>query len=606
VYDFHAVEFIARLNRHWGGLTSPHPEILDSHARSRARVLATVLLFSAGLDLLFSLGVIPAVYGREGLVGRPEWWLPTLAFPASLALWKVARGRHPRRAALGLSIFATVSTWTFAAAILGSTPDSRELQRILVPILLAQLFAGTFLPFRFSVQFGVANLLGLTLIPLVTIHLPLAETVGTALLFGVGVVTIVAVSWLHRHDLQTIRQEQADRASAEDALERARRLESLGRLAGGVAHDFNNMLTAIFARLDACRLADPPLAIARELDGIETAADRAAGLVKRLLDQGRPRHTRRVAIDMVLLARETVEIVRPSLGQGIRIELVESPGTFEVVGDPDQLAQVLVNLLGNARDALAESSREGGVITLSTGHPPSDVASHPGCPPGAVAWVVDDTGPGFSPTMLEHLFEPFFTTKGAGKGTGLGLWNCLGTVRAHQGELLAHNLPRGGARLTVLLPAVSDRPGSEVRPSVAEPAPRPAPIEPAAETSRPRILLVDDEETIREHGALVLRESGFEVVVAGTGERALDRFETEASGFDLVVLDLSLPGISGRETCARILARAPEQKVLIVTGFDLGSGQAEPDVAGASGRLLKPFRMGRLVEEVRRLVAPPR
>jgi DNA-binding response OmpR family regulator len=120
-----------------------------------------------------------------------------------------------------------------------------------------------------------------------------------------------------------------------------------------------------------------------------------------------------------------------------------------------------------------------------------------------------------------------------------------------------------------------------------------------------RILLVDDEETIREHGALALREAGFEVVLAGSGEKALDRFEAEPASYDLVVLDLSLPGISGREVCAQILKSSPSQRILVVTGYELGTGASEPEVPGALGHVLKPFRMSSLVTEVRRLCALP-
>jgi DNA-binding response OmpR family regulator len=119
------------------------------------------------------------------------------------------------------------------------------------------------------------------------------------------------------------------------------------------------------------------------------------------------------------------------------------------------------------------------------------------------------------------------------------------------------------------------------------------------------VLLVDDEETIREHGALALREAGFEVLLAGTGEKALERFEADSGRYDLVVLDLSLPGISGREVCARMLAHNPSQRILVVTGYELGTGSSEPEVPGAVGHMLKPFRMSALVAETRKLCASP-
>ena len=603
MYAFEAVDLLETLKRAWFVSTDPHPDLTDPHARSRARVLSTVLLLSATLDALFALVVVPAVYGRANLLGRPEWLLPVVAFPVSIGLWRISRGPRPHVAAIGLSIFSVIATWTFALAALAQTPDSRELQRILVPILLAQLFSGTFLPFASNLWVGLGNILGFTLIPVLAIHLPLAETLGTALLFSIGVGTTIAVSWLHKHDLGVIRSQQEDRARIEEVLEKSRRLESLGRLAGGIAHDFNNMLTSILARLDACRVGNPPVSVARELDGIEAAADRAAALVRRLLEQGRPRQLRMTSIDPIALARETADLVRPSLPPDIDLvlEVVGDPGSLS--GDPEQLAQILVNLLTNARDALADLDT-GGTIVLRTGPPPEGVEIPPSLRSVPLtSWSVSDNGPGLPKRVLEHLFEPFFTTKAPGKGTGLGLWNCLGTIQAHHGEIVAENLESGGARLTVLLPArlasATDSNESDTRQDL-EPAKT---VHGAPDTPR-RILLVDDEEAIREHGALALRENGFEVVVAGTGEKAIERFASDPGAFALVILDLSLPGLSGRETCSRIRRMAPDQKVLIVTGFDLTTGEAEPEIAGASGRLLKPFRMGRLVEECRRLLRP--
>ena len=604
MYAFGAVHLLEHLKRAWLVSTEPHPDLTEPHARSRARVLSTVLLLSASLDAVFALLVVPAVYGWSGLATRPDWLLPMVALPVSLGLWKLSRGPRPQVAAISLSVFSVVATWTFAMAALAQTPDSRELQRILVPILLAQLFSGTFLPFSSHLWVGLANIMGFTLVPLLAVRLPLAETLGTAVLFSIGVGTTIAVSWLHKHDLGVIKAHQEERARIEEILEKSRRLESLGRLAGGIAHDFNNMLTSILARLDACRVGNPPLPVARELDGIEAAADRAAALVRRLLEQGRPRHLNTSPLDPAKLARETAELVRPSLPHDIDLGLEVVGPPCSVDGDAEQLTQILVNLLTNARDALSEKGT-GGRIILRTGTPPpgleipAALLGHP-----LASWSVSDNGPGLPKPILDHLFEPFFTTKAPGKGTGLGLWNCLGTIQAHRGEILAENLETGGARLTVLLPSgppIARLPGS-TKPEHGSGT--------DADTSEgapgARILLVDDEEAIREHGALALREAGFEVAIAGTGEKALERFESDPGSFALVVLDLSLPGLSGRETCARILRLEPRQRILIVTGFDLTSGEAEPEIAGASGRLLKPFRMGRLVEECRRVLRTER
>lgn len=605
MYAFEAVDLLEHLKRAWFVSTEPHPDLKEPQVRSRARVLSTLLLLSATLDALFALVVVPSVYGWSGLARRPDWLLPVVALPVSLGLWWLSRGLRPHIAAIGLSIFSLVATWSYAVAALAHIPDSRELQRILVPILLAQLFSGTFLPFGSNLWVGIGNILGFILIPVLAVQLPLPETLGTALLFAIGVGSTIAVSWLHKHDLGVIRSQQEERARIEEVLEKSRRLESLGRLAGGIAHDFNNMLTSILARIDACRLGSPPLPVARELDGIEAAADRAAALVRRLLEQGRPRQLRMTSLDPNQLARETADLVRPSLPPNIDLVLESEAVPGSVEGDPEQLAQILVNLLTNARDALSDLD-SGGTIVLRTGPPREGLVIPPSLLDTTLtSWSISDNGPGLPKRVLEHLFEPFFTTKPPGKGTGLGLWNCLGTIQAHHGEIVAENLASGGARLTVLLPVtLGSSPAAS--PSDAHRDPEPSRgLDEVPHSAPPRILLVDDEEAIREHGALTLREAGYEVFLAGTGEKALERFESDPGSFALVVLDLSLPGLSGRETFARMRRIAPDQKVLIVTGFDLASGEAEPEIEGASGRLLKPFRMGRLVEECRRLLRTP-
>lgn len=591
------------ISRLWRSATTPHASIQDAHARSRAQVLSTILLLSAALDLLFALIVIPAVYGRTGLLTRPDWLLPALAFPASVGFWMISRGPRPRIAALGISVFALLAIWTRIAVMLHELPDSRELVRTLAPLVLAQLFVGTFLPFRYSLRVGMANLLGLAILPLLAFHIPVAETIGTSILFAVATATILATAWLHRRDLQMIRKEESERLAAEEALERSRRMEALGRLAGGIAHDFNNMLTSILARLDSARARNPAQAIARELDGIETAAERAAALVRRLLDHGRPRQPKTGPIDFGRLAHETAELVLPSLPVGVRLELDAPTDRFLGRGDSEQLAQTLVNLLGNARDALGESLGDGRIL-LRVGDPPEGIKLPAGLEGAALVCVeVSDNGPGFPPDILKHLFEPFFTTKSPGKGTGLGLWNCLGTIQAHGGELLADNAPQGGARLRILLPRTEDRPASQTPQPKSGTSPQPTGVSEARRHAR--VLLVDDEETIREHGALALREAGFEVLLAGTGEKALERFEADSGRYDLVVLDLSLPGISGREVCARMLAQNPSQRILVVTGYELGTGSSEPEVPGAIGHMLKPFRMSALVAETRKLCAVP-
>jgi two-component system cell cycle sensor histidine kinase/response regulator CckA len=274
-----------------------------------------------------------------------------------------------------------------------------------------------------------------------------------------------------------------------------------------------------------------------------------------------------------------------------------------LVGDASQLTQILVNLAVNARDALLESTPTTSDSTLPHR---IELSARPATledfsnttlewKPDWVAIEVRDNGPGIPPEIVNHVFEPFFTTKSAGKGTGLGLWNCLGVVQSHGGTLALENLPRHGACFRILLPSHQTAPANF-----------PEATDPELDTITPakgRVLLVDDEESIREHASMALEADGWEVETAHDGEAALERFRNRTADFHLVVLDLSLPSLPGREVARQILSERPSQSILVMTGFDLGANEAEPEIPGTRGTLLKPFRMAKLVRECRKLLA---
>jgi PAS domain S-box-containing protein len=374
----------------------------------------------------------------------------------------------------------------------------------------------------------------------------------------------------------------------EHQVRHAQKMEAIGRLAGGVAHDFNNLLAVIngFTEVLLRLLPDNPRAV-EHLEQILRAGERAAALTRQLLAYSR----KQVLQPKVLDLNEVVEGARMMLGrvigEDVELAAVPAPDLWRVRADPGQMDQVLMNLCVNARDAMPR----GGKITLETRNVELDAAASADLfdvrPGRYVLLAVADAGAGMDEATKSHLFEPFFTTKGEGKGTGLGLATVFGIVKQTGGYVKVYSEVGHGTTFKVYLPAVEEAGG----------APRPGEAPGGTET----VLLVEDEEGVRALARRLLQRGGYTVLDAADGPEALEVVSRHPMRIDLLVTDVVLPHMSGRQVAEALRQQRPDLKVLYVSGYTddavVRHGVLEPSAAF----LQKPFSMsdfGRKVREI--------
>ena len=394
--------------------------------------------------------------------------------------------------------------------------------------------------------------------------------------------------WSFRDVSERIRTERALQSSNEQ-LQQAQKMEAVGQLAGGVAHDFNNILTAVLGNLSLI-LADPevPLGVRQRAEEIQLASERAANLTRQLLAFGRRQIlTPRVEYLCVILV-EMLKLLRISAGGRVTIELELMPEPCPVLLDRGQMEQVILNLVINARDAMPN----GGRIVISTcrveagpDHPlsftPNPAGSH-------VLLSVTDNGEGMDAATMARAFEPFFTTKSRGRGTGLGLATAYGMVQQSGGSIRVRSAPGAGATFEILLPYSTRLPG-------AGDAPAANPDSPGVAT----VLVVEDEPPLRGLMRDALAQAGYRVIEAPSGQDALE-FEARLPGdIDALVSDIAMAGMDGIELASQLRARRQGMSLLFVTGFvpdDSGGVRPMPKEARV---LRKPFGMEALVRQVR-------
>jgi len=390
---------------------------------------------------------------------------------------------------------------------------------------------------------------------------------------------------------QDLQHAYDDLSHAQVQLAQARKMEAIGQLAGGVAHDFNNLLTVISGRsallLDQLPADDP---VRRSVEPIQKAAERAATLTRQLLAFGRRQVLQPTVLDLNHLVTGLLPMLQSLLGESIELLSLPEANPGYVTVDPGQLEQVIVNLIVNARDAMPR----GGRLTIRTDTLTLDVGSAAGqsdfAPGPYVLLGVTDTGHGMSPEIQAKVFDPFFTTKGVGKGTGLGLSMAYGIVSQHKGTIVVESKEGQGSTFTIYLPqaVISDALSS-------------APGETAVGTRHgtETILLVDDQEDLRSIARDVLAAAGYTVFDAPDGPAAL-RIANETPGaIELLLTDVVMPQMSGRELAEELVRLRPATKVLYMSGHTddtiLHHGVSEHSVA----LLLKPFQPALLLQTVR-------
>jgi PAS domain S-box-containing protein len=402
-----------------------------------------------------------------------------------------------------------------------------------------------------------------------------------------------------------------EKLQLEEQLRQSQKMEVIGQMAGGVAHDFNNLLTGILGNLSLAQLSenDPNRPL---LAAAEQAAIRAADLTGKLLGYARRNQLVFAPVDPADAFGEVVGLLRRTLDPRIRILVKIATGCGSVQADPTLLTQALMNLCLNGRDAMPE----GGTLTLSAESiqvTAADASRYPGeaCAGEYVRLSIADTGQGMTEEVRARIFEPFFTTKEIGKGTGLGLPMVQGIVKQHRGWITCVSAPGAGTRLDIFLPpadlATTARSvHRSVLPAAAPPAPRTNDpgskrATDAADT-RTTVLLVDDEEMIRDIGRAVLDRAGFRVLTADDGVEAVDVFTRERDRVSLVILDVTMPRMSGRDAFRHLVELNPNARVLFSTGYS-GGDLAELD--GSVGLLGKPYRPHELVAAVQAALAAP-
>src|SRR6267154_970617 len=384
-----------------------------------------------------------------------------------------------------------------------------------------------------------------------------------------------------------------DRKMLENQLLQARKMEAVGRLAGGVAHDFNNLLTIIkgYVEMAIQRCLDRP-ELHSDIRRIEDAADRAVTLVRQLLAFSRKQVLRPKILDLNAIVMNLDQLLRRLMSENIAMKTFVSKDVGAVKADPGQIEQVIMNLVVNARDALPD----GGRILIETSNVDLDSAytrDHTVVRPGPyVLLAVTDTGIGMTADTAAHIFEPFYTTKESGRGTGLGLSTVYGIVKQSGGYIWVYSELGRGSSFKVYLPRVEQAPE-------ALPAIKPVSGE---QKGSETVLLVEDQPQVRELARMVLAGKGYTVVVAATPEEAERVCAQRVRGIHLLLTDVIMPGVSGRELAKRLTARQPNMRVLYMSGYTFNviaqGGMLEDGVAF----LQKPFTPSTLAEKVREIL----
>ena len=380
---------------------------------------------------------------------------------------------------------------------------------------------------------------------------------------------------------QLLRQME-ERERVEATLRQMQRLEAVGQLTSGVAHDFNNLLTVVLGNI---RFLDRELAAAgiegkikQRLGHMRSAAERGAKLTDQMLSFSRRQRLEPRALDLNEAVAGMHELLQSTIGGSIRIETRLAEDLWPALADPTQLELAVLNLAINARDAMGI----GGTLTVSTRNVALDLPAHPEEPPPGeyVEICVNDTGSGMTPDVRAKAFEPFFTTKEIGKGSGLGLSQILGFAKQSGGGVSVRSKVGEGTSICIYLPRANSRPENLTQ------------DDRAADTRAligARILLVDDDNAVREVTAEALREVGYEVLEAGSGGAALEVLD--GLDIDLLIIDLAMPGMSGAQLATRVRTKWPDMPILFVTGFADRSLLADISEAQIVG---KPFAAGEL------------
>jgi len=396
-------------------------------------------------------------------------------------------------------------------------------------------------------------------------------------------------------DITLRKQSEKEKAELLQHLHHAQKMESVGRLAGGVAHDFNNMLCAILGNAElALREPAIPGSVQQSLEEVREAAHRAASLTRQLLAFSRKQIVEPRVIDLGELIRRLHPMLDRLIGEDVRLRTVAQPALGSVRADPGLVEQIVLNLVVNARDAMPD----GGELLIETSNAELDeeyCRRHTGVTAGPhVMLAVSDTGAGIPEEIRDKIFEPFFTTKQLGQGTGLGLATVFGIVQQNHGRIEVYSEPGHGTTFKVYFPRVSEHAESLEHREASR-----------AVDGSETVLVVEDETMVRTLAVKLLRRRGYDVLAVRSGEEALDLASQHEGSIDLLLTDVVMPGMNGAELAAILGRQRPQMKVLFASGYTdnviVHHGVLEPGLAFLS----KPYSSDTLAAKVREVLDAP-
>jgi len=384
------------------------------------------------------------------------------------------------------------------------------------------------------------------------------------------------------------------RKTLEEQLMHAQKMEAVGRLAGGVAHDFNNMLTVIAGYnrmiLDELSTLDPLRGFAEE---ILKAADRAAALTNQLLAFSRRQIMQPRVININAVIAQTENMLHRLIGEDVQLVLSLAPDTGNIKSDPNHIVQAIVNLSVNSRDAMPH----GGRLTIETDNVHIDetyIRTHMGVKPGEFVMIaVSDTGHGMDSATRQNIFEPFFTTKQRGKGTGLGLATVYGMVKQSGGDIWVYSEPGQGTTFKLYFPRVTDA----VSPGLSDDQERPRHL--GGET----VMLVEDEAQVRDLEVKMLRQLGYSVLPAADGDEAIQVSKDHRGDISLLVTDVVMPNMSGKQVADALLASRPGLRVLYLSGYTENTVVNHGVLDSNVDFLSKPFSREALARKIHEILS---
>jgi NO-binding membrane sensor protein with MHYT domain/nitrogen-specific signal transduction histidine kinase/CheY-like chemotaxis protein len=548
------------------------------------------------------LSMVPAVAASAlalVVVSRPRVGLAALALAAlcmgpaiagmhyiGMSALNVAASLHWHAglvvASVIIALVASFAGLTLAYRLRSDTTAGGVARRLAAALVMGVAIAGMHYTGMAAARFSLP---GQTGAPsgglLATRDLAMGVTLGALLILTLSLLGSVADQWVRR------------KTEAMERRQQSQRLEAIGQLAGGIAHDFNNLLTAILGStaflLDSTPPADPRHEDIRE---IERAATRAAELTRQLLAFSRKQILRPTTLDLNQVLGQIMRMLTRLVGEHIEIKLSLDPELGSVRADVAQLEQVIVNLVVNARDAMAE----GGKLTIETQNVTLGTESagqHVGMAAGEYVLIAfTDTGIGMDPATQSRIFEPFFTTKGIGLGTGLGLSTVYGIVKQSGGTVSVYSEPGRGSTFKLYLPRVT---------TAVEPEPAGAP--PTAARGTETVLLVEDEESVRQLAARALRACGYRLLVAANAAEAAQSSASHDGPIHLLLTDVILPGTTGPKLAETLVATRPDVRVLYMSGFTENAIVHHGVLRSDTEFIQKPFTPSGLALRVREVLS---